>query len=95
MKYNFQEIDYPIEMENFIFLWLNNYDYNSKATNQKPFVLWKKTIHKLLETKFENNITYEKVKNLPQEEISLLVKCLGHYIGVWDLHSYYYLWFVK
>ena len=40
--YNFQEIDYPDEMDVFIKLWLDNYDYNSKALKNEAFLCLKK-----------------------------------------------------
>ena len=105
MNYNFKEIDYPKEMDNFIFYFLNDYDYNSKAVKEEPFGLWKKTINTLLNTHFNKGLNkknktwekypYDKVSDLPQHEITLLIKCLGHNIGVWDLHAYYYMWFVS
>ena len=90
MKPNFKEIDYPRGMDNFIHLWLNKYDYNSKATVIEPFVLWRKVINDLLSTQWRNNKKESGfVKDLPEDEKILLVKCLGHNIGVWDLHVYY------
>ena len=102
MNFSFKETEYPKEMKKFIDIWLDSYNYNDKALVEEPFTLWHKTIKILLETRFEkttqyleSDYSYEKVKDLPQDEIMLLVKCLGHNIGVWDLHVYYYIWFVK
>ena len=92
--YNFQEIDYPDEMDVFIKLWLDNYDYNSKALKNEAFFMFKKVIIDLLNTKFKPPSEYKYVHELPLDEKILLVKCLGHNIGVWDLHMYYNSWFL-
>ena len=92
LSYNFQEIDYPDEMQVFIDLWLDNYDYNEKAVRIEAFDLFKKVIVDLLYSKFQQPSEYEYVKDLPEEERFLLIKCLGHNIGIWDLHMYYKVW---
>lgn len=109
MNFDFQKIDYPREMDNFVNMFLDNYDYNSKAKAEKEdaYNLFYKTIKSLLNTHFNKSLKkdkrnktwekypYDKVSDLPKDEIMLLVKCLGHNIGVWDLHAYYYIWFCK
>tara|TARA_B100001123_G_C14812877_1_gene829080 strand:- start:242 stop:538 length:297 start_codon:yes stop_codon:yes gene_type:complete len=92
--YNFHEIDYPEEMNVFINEWLDMYDYNKKATKIEAFVLFKKVIVDLLNTQFKPPSKYKYVKELPEDDRILLVKCLGHNIGVWDLHMYYNIWFL-
>lgn len=92
LSYNYQEIDYPYEMQIFIDLWLYNYDYNEKAVRMEAFDLFKKVIIDLLHVKFQQPSEYEYVKDLPEEERFLLIKCLGHNIGIWDLHMYYMVW---
>jgi hypothetical protein len=92
--YNFHEIDYPNEMDIFIKLWLDMYDYNSKAISIEAFVLFKKVIVDLLNTQFKPPSEYKYVHELPEDDRILLVKCLGHNIGVWDLHMYYNCWFL-
>jgi hypothetical protein len=92
LSYNFHEIDYPDEMQTFIDLWLDNYDYNEKAIKMEAFELFKKVIVDLLNTKFKQPSEYEYVKDLPDEERFLLIKCLGHNIRVFDLHMYYKVW---
>lgn len=94
IEYNFHIKDYPKEMDYFINEWLNNYDYNSKAIKLEAFTMFKKVIRDLLNTKFKNTQEYEYVKDLPQDQIVLLVKCLGNNVGVFDLHMYYNLWFI-
>ncbi len=90
MKPKFKQKDYPPQMDNFINLWLNKYDYNSKATVIEPFTLWEKVIKDLLSTHWKNNKKETGILNdLPEDEKILLVKCLGHNIGVWDLHVYF------
>ena len=92
--YNFHEKEYPKEMDIFINNWLDNYDYNSKATKIEAFTMFKKVITDLLNTSFKPPSKYKYVKELPQTDIILLIKCVGHHIGVWDLHMYYNLWFL-
>jgi len=92
INYSFQNQEYQVEMQNFIDLWLNDYDYNQKATSMEAFQLFKKVIVDLLNTKFKQPSEYEYVKNLPEEQKFLLIKCLGHNINVWDLHMYYRIW---
>lgn len=92
LSYNFQDLNYPHEMQVFIKLWLDNYDYNKKAISMEAFALFKKVIIDLLNSNFKQPSEYEYVKDLPEEERFLLIKCLGHNIGVWDLHMYYKIW---
>lgn len=92
--YNFHKKEYPKEMENFITQWLDNYDYNSKAIKIEAFTMFKKVIIDLLNTQFKPPSEYKYVKDLPENDKILLVKCLGHNIGVWDLHMYYNSWFL-
>lgn len=58
----------------------------------EAFKLFKKVIIDLLNTKFKQPYEYDFVKDLPEEQRFLLIKCLGHNIGVWDLHMYYRIW---
>lgn len=85
MHWNYKEIDYSHDYQIFIDKWLDKYDYNEKAVKIEPFKLWFITIKELLETDY--------CKKLEKKEKFLLVKCLGHNIGVWDLHSYFDYWF--
>ena len=89
MKANFKEQDYPDTMLNFVEMWLNSYDYNSKALKISPFTLWGITINDLMNTTAKKSKESVKIKDLPEEDKIALVKCLGQRIGVWDLHIYY------
>lgn len=89
MKSNFKKHDYPHTMANFIDMWLDKYDYNSKALKIEPFTLWRIVIKDLLNTTAKKTKESVIIKNLPDEDKIALVKCLGQKIGVWDLHIYY------
>ena len=92
LNYNFHIIDYPPEMQVFVGIWLDYYDYNSKAIKTDGFTLGRKVIIDMLNTKFKQPSEYEYVKDLPEEQRFLVIKCLGNNIGVWDLHMYYRYW---
>jgi hypothetical protein len=89
MKPNFKKQDYPNTMLNFIEMWLDRYDYNSKALKISPFTLWWITIQDLMNTVAKKSKESILVRDLPDEDKIALVKCLGQRIGVWDLHVYY------
>ena len=89
MKANFKKEDYPDTMVNFIEMFLDNYDYNSKATKIEPFKMWKIVIKDLMNTTAKKSKESIKIRDLPEEDKMALVKCLGNRIGVWDLHIYY------
>jgi len=94
INYKFQEIDYPKEMDNFINDWLIEYDYNSKAIKIEALTMFKKVITDLLNIEFKPPSEYKYMNDLPIEQKILAIKCLGHNIGVWDLHMYYNEWFL-
>lgn len=90
-KPEYHVIDYPKEMQVFIDLFLDHFDYNKKAVDPNSglgaYKLWGVLVETLLNTKIKG--TDQLVKDRPKEELRLLVKCLGHNIGVWDLHTYF------
>ena len=92
LDYDFRNSNFPEEMEVFVNLWLDNYDYNSKARTIEAFTLFRKVIVDMLNTKFKQPCEYVYVKDLPEEDRFLLIKCLGQNVGIWDLHMYYKFW---
>lgn len=91
MKSNFRQKEYPGEMSYFVKDFLNQYDYNMKAMKTEALFMFVKVCRDLLKCDFKQPCKYQKVKDLPEDEKDLLIKCLGHQIGVWDLHIYYHL----
>jgi hypothetical protein len=86
---NFRRLDYPPQMVPFVDDFLDQYDYNTKATKISPFTLWQNLCCALLDCKFKQPCKYAYVRDLPEKHTDMLIKCMGHRIGVWDLHVYY------
>lgn len=91
MAANFRLLDYPAEMVPFVDMFLDQYKFNDKCHNISPHLLWERICDALLCCKFQQPCEYAKVFELPKDEQRRLIKCLGHRIGVWDLHVYYEL----
>jgi len=91
MKEEFRKREYPWQMSYFVKDFLNQYDYNSRAIQTDALVMFIKVCRDFLTCDFEQPCEYNKIKDLPEDEKDMLIKCLGHQIGVWDLHIYYYL----
>jgi hypothetical protein len=61
MNFDFQKIDYPREMDNFVNQFLDNYDYNSRCgKGGDGFTLFYKTINSLLNTRFNKTLKKDK-----------------------------------
>lgn len=87
----FRMEDYPPQMVPFVESFLDQFDYNSKASTVSPHVLWGRVCDALLSCGFKQPCELKRVADLPEDQQLMLIKCLGHRVGVWDMHVYYAL----